>query len=140
MPNRHRWISTALLLAILTLVLIDESAPASRDAEGLDRVAASAQSSPVGTPTIAGTPEVAVPLLVEIVDFEYLPYRAEIPVGATVRWRNLDFSPHTVTLNGLFDSGHLGRGAAFRYTFTEAGAYFYTCSYHQNMSGFVIVE
>ena len=44
----------------------------------------------------------------------------------------------TVTGDG-FDSGILGQGETFSWTFNIAGTYSYSCSFHPNMTGIVIV-
>ena len=63
-----------------------------------------------------------------------------VQVGTTVTWTNADQMHHTVTAaSGSFDSGDLGQGATFSYTFTKEGTYDYTCTYHPNMLGQVIV-
>jgi plastocyanin len=61
-------------------------------------------------------------------------------VNNTVIWTNNDASPHTVTANdGSFSSGNLNPGDTFTFTFTDAGTYYYHCSYHSWMQGVVIV-
>lgn len=89
----------------------------------------------------AATPAPAV--VIEIVDFSFEPMRVEIGAGETVRWKNLDASPHSVISDDAeiaFDSGRLDRGAGFRLVFTEPGVYDYECGYHQNMAGVVVVR
>jgi plastocyanin len=59
----------------------------------------------------------------------------------TVVWTNHDSQPHTVTANGgSFDSGYLGQGASFTYTFSSVGVYQYHCTYHPWMTGVVVVK
>ncbi len=63
-----------------------------------------------------------------------------IAVGTTVEWTNDDSAAHTVTSsNGAFDSGNLEKGASYSFTFTKEGTYNYTCQYHANMNGQIIV-
>lgn len=63
-----------------------------------------------------------------------------IGVNNTVKWTNNDNMPHTVTArDGSFDSGNMNPGATYVYTFTRAGMYEYTCSYHGWMHGTVKV-
>ncbi len=70
----------------------------------------------------------------------YLPATFEAKVGQTVTWKNLDNIPHTVTSDtGLFQSGSIGAGASYSYTFTKPGTYYYTCDYHTWMTGAIVV-
>jgi plastocyanin len=63
-----------------------------------------------------------------------------IAVGTTVEWTNEDSAPHTATAsNGAFDSGNLDKGASYSFTFTQEGTYSYTCKYHPNMKGQLVV-
>jgi plastocyanin len=72
--------------------------------------------------------------------------RVEMGVNNTVAWSNSDTVIHTVTSTNqtasgalLFNSGDMGRGAEFSYTFTSPGTYTYICVYHAEMVGKVIV-
>ena len=72
--------------------------------------------------------------------------RVEIGVNDTVVWSNNDVAIHTVTSTNqtssgalLFNSGDMGPGAEFSYTFTKPGTYDYICIYHSEMVGEVIV-
>ena len=63
-----------------------------------------------------------------------------VPVGTKVVWTNNDAMQHTVTeANGLFDSGNVGAGDSFSFTFTKEGTYNYACKIHSSMQGQVIV-
>ncbi|MBA4383952.1 MAG: hypothetical protein C0410_04395 [Anaerolinea sp.] len=78
---------------------------------------------------------------VEIEDFTYAPVTITIKVGTTVTWTNKDSVRHTVTSDtGLFDSGLLGKGESFNFTFTEVGTFAYHCTPHPNMKAIIIVE
>ncbi len=70
-----------------------------------------------------------------------------IAAGTKITWVNKDSFNHTVTSgtagnpDGLFDSGTLGSGGMFSYTFTTAGTYNYYCRIHQStMSGKIVVQ
>ena len=64
----------------------------------------------------------------------------EVPVGTTVVVVNTDAVPHTWTAeDGTFDSGALGEGDTFEFTFTEAGEYAYFCNFHPSMTGTIVV-
>lgn len=77
---------------------------------------------------------------VDITDFSFQPATISVPVGTTVTWTNQDSVDHTVTSqDGLFDSGIVGEGESFSYTFMEPGNYAYFCSIHPSMRGMVTV-
>ena len=57
-----------------------------------------------------------------------------------VTWTNNDDKPHTVTSDtGDFDSGPIGPGEQWMWTFTQSGTYDYHCTYHEEMTGTVDV-
>jgi plastocyanin len=77
---------------------------------------------------------------VTIVDFGFNPGSITVKPGTTVTWTNTGVT-HTVTSNsGLFDSGHLGSGDTFTFTFSKAGTYAYHCAIHTGMKGEVTVS
>ncbi len=65
-----------------------------------------------------------------------------IKAGTTVTWTNEDDQAlHTVTaVDGSFDSGFLGVGESWSYTFDTPGEYEYLCTPHPWMRAKVIVE
>jgi plastocyanin len=68
------------------------------------------------------------------------PNPVEVKVGETVTWVNDDSDRHTVTSkDGIFDSGMMGKGQSFRFTFDKEGEYPYFCSPHPGMVGTVVV-
>lgn len=105
---------------------------------------------PVQTGTLTGSPTqtltssptqtlTAQPVTVEITGFAFVPATVTISKGTTIIWTQQDSFPHTVTGTGL-DSGSLGKGQTFSYTFNEAGTFNYICSLHTSMKGTVIVQ
>jgi plastocyanin len=69
-----------------------------------------------------------------------------IAVGTTVQWTNQDRTTHTVTLgsNGVgdeggFESGNLGGGGTFEFTFDTTGSFAYTCRIHPSMNAIIEV-
>jgi plastocyanin len=73
----------------------------------------------------------------------YSPDPVTVVVGfnSTVTWVNDDTAPHTVTANDAgFDSGNVGPGESFTFTFTAPGTYQYYCAYHPWMTGTVVVK
>jgi plastocyanin len=71
----------------------------------------------------------------------FSPNPVEVKVGETVTWVNVDSGRHTVTSkdDGVFDSGMIGKGQSFSFTFDKAGEYSYYCEPHPNMVGTVVV-
>jgi plastocyanin len=73
----------------------------------------------------------------------YVPNPISVPVGTTVTWTNTDVIPHTSTSDtGVWESGVLGNGQSFSFTFTSAGTFPYHCAIHgaASMSGVVTVQ
>lgn len=77
-----------------------------------------------------------------ITGMQYTAATHKVKVGEKVVWRNADAMPHTVTGTdgGPLNSGQLGKGDEYSFTFKEPGTYNYYCSYHPSMKGTVIVE
>ncbi len=70
----------------------------------------------------------------------FSPNPVEVKVGETVTWINDDFGRHTITSkDGTFDSGVMGKGQSYSFTFDKAGQYAYFCSPHPGMVGTVVV-
>ena len=92
-------------------------------------------------PLAVASPILAAEHSVAVTDGAFGPATLTIAVGDAVTWTNTDDSPHTVTAEGgAFDSGNLNEGLSFSFTFTEAGAYAYVCSYHDEMRATIVVE
>ena len=82
--------------------------------------------------------------------YGYEPTSITVVIGVnnTVVWNNVDSAPHTATASASdparFDSGNIAMpgsgGSSFQFTFTVAGTYQYTCSYHPWMHGVVVVK
>jgi plastocyanin len=69
----------------------------------------------------------------------FSPNPVEVKVGETVTWIN-DDGRHTVTSkDGVFESGMMGKGQSFSFTFDKAGEYPYFCEPHRSMVGTVVV-
>ena|SRR5574339_504471 len=76
------------------------------------------------------------------------PLILNVPVGATVTWKNLDSTLHTVTSGSAesgksgtyFDSSYLTGGKTFQHTFNSAGTFDYFCTLHPYMKGQVVVN
>ena len=72
-------------------------------------------------------------------NMKFDPPLLEVKQGDTVEWTNADITPHTATA-GTFDSGSIASDASWRHTFTEAGNFPYSCTFHPEMKGAVAVK
>jgi plastocyanin len=73
---------------------------------------------------------------VEVIDSTYLLKVTTVPVGTTVTFVYNGGLPHTVTSDAdLFNSGTLGEGDTFSFTFDEAGTFPYFCRFHGGPGG-----
>ena len=67
----------------------------------------------------------------------YSPNPANVTVGQTVSWHNVEGTTHTATQNSAgFDTGNIGNGATSApITITSAGDLGYHCTLHPTMLG-----
>ena len=71
----------------------------------------------------------------------YNPITLNVPFGTTISWVNNDATISTVTSDSaLFDSGNMGKGNVFNYTFTKSGTFTYHNKYQSGMTGSIIVQ
>ena len=78
---------------------------------------------------------------VDISGSAFDPDGLTISVGVVVTWTNSDSTTHTATADdGEFDSGDMGNGDTFAYTFNTAGTYAYHCGIHSSMTATIAVE
>jgi plastocyanin len=90
---------------------------------------------------LSTTPGLAATNMVVMKNFDYSPMSLNIPVGATVTWKNLDGEPHTVvSVDGAFRSAALDQNDTYSFTFNKAGTYKYVCSIHPKMMATIIVK
>jgi plastocyanin len=76
-----------------------------------------------------------------IQNMAFSPSSITVAKHTSIKWTNKDSNNHTVTSNsGLFNSGNLGNGSTFSFTFDSAGTFNYHCSIHSSMTGSVIVQ
>ena len=110
------------------------------------------QQTTVTTPqqTTVTTPQstpVAGKVTVDIKNFAFSPQMVTIAKESTVTWVNQDAFEHEVvndasgsTAQGaIFNSGSLGKGASYSFTFNTPGVYPYHCSIHPSMTGTITV-
>jgi plastocyanin len=102
---------------------------------------------PVAAPQIAAAPGTATETAIganttqaKVIDFGYDPGNDLVPPGTTITWTNTGLIGHTVTSDdGVFDSGDLGPGQTFSFTFDTPGTYWYFCRPHPFMRGRIVV-
>ena len=83
----------------------------------------------------------AKPALITIKDFMYtMP--ASVAPGAKITVKNLDGQNHTVTSStkGVFDVMVPGGGTATFTAPSKPGSYMFTCTFHANMVGTLVVK
>jgi plastocyanin len=79
--------------------------------------------------------------VVTIKDMKYQPATLTVEVGDTVEWKNEDIVSHSVTaVNKAFDSGTIRRGHSWELVVKKRGTFDYTCTFHPNMKGVLIVR
>ncbi|MFN2476406.1 MAG: c-type cytochrome [Chthoniobacterales bacterium] len=93
---------------------------------------------------LAGSPDEAVregPAIVQVLirNMQFSTAKLEVKKGDTIEWKNDDLTPHTAT-SAAFDSGSIEPEKSWRHTFTETGEFPYTCTFHPDMKGIVIVR
>jgi plastocyanin len=73
---------------------------------------------------------------VKVIDINFQAKVVDVPVGTTVTWVYDGALPHTVTSDtNVFNSGTMGEGDVFTFTFTEAGSFPYFCKFHGGTGG-----
>ena len=83
---------------------------------------------------------------VTVANYSFTPACIKIAKGSKVTWTNTGMASHTVTSDpggvATFDSGALGTGGTFDFTFPASGSVDYHCIPHESlgMKGTVIVE
>lgn len=121
-------LTSAMLVMLAALALLAAMGFPSHASAGRPSSSASAQPKTV-TVVIRG--------------FKFEPATVTVNQGDTVEWKNDDIVPHTATEDvrkPSFDSGTIEVGAAWRYIAQNKGKYDYTCTFHPNMEGKLIVQ
>ena len=102
------------------------------------------QTPPDRQPDQPDVPQSQAQVIMQNISFQ--PRQIRVQPGTTVTWTNQDGAAHTVTAgtrdnpSGLFNSGNIGAGGSFSFTFEVPGTYNYFCSIHAGMDGVVVVE
>ena len=95
------------------------------------------------TPTPAPRPTPSGPPKVTAVDYGFAPAQLTIRAGISVTWTNTGTEGHDVDgtgPGGAWRSGPLAPAEQFERTFSQAGTYDYTCSFHPEMRGRIVVQ
>lgn len=135
-------VSSLYLACVLILILAGcgGSQALSSPQSSLSKPLAVPAASTILTPSAASpTSASAAPNTVTMGNRKFIPSEITISKGETVTWINTDSIAHNVVGN-KFNSGTLGRGQSFSYTFNEAGTFDYVCTFHPGMTGKVIVK
>jgi YVTN family beta-propeller protein len=78
---------------------------------------------------------------VSITNFAFAPGAITVKAGEPITWTNNDGAPHTVTFKDRSaGSDSLSPGQTFTRVFEQPGTYEYFCSFHEFMTGRVIVQ
>ncbi len=78
---------------------------------------------------------------VSINSFAFAPGTITVMVGESVTWSNDDGAPHTVTFKDRSASSEsLSPGQMFARVFDQPGNFEYFCTFHEFMTGRVIVQ
>ena len=124
---RQRLITPGILLALTLATALSGEGPA---------VSAQSPTASAGTATPAAGRQVDIHFLA------YAPDPIEIYAGESIHWTNQDALPHTVTsaAGDAMASEPLALGESYTQTFSEPGTYDYTCLFHKQMHGQVVVR
>lgn len=128
---------TVLLIASLAFVAVScTEQPASDPTTTTTAVPA----APTSTTEASTTTTAAEEPLIFISGFQFQGVDT-VSVGTAVEVENRDTAPHTWTsVDAVFDSGNLGNGDTFTFTFDTPGEYEFFCSIHPEMEGSITVQ
>jgi len=141
----------ALVVLCLTVITVLSQSKYAKPTEFVDRTDLQSQADlkvvevvPAaatlsGEPVSAAKPAVLAVVKVSMRNMQFYPQSLKVKKGTVVEWTNDDLVPHTAT-SASFDSGTLGAGKSWRHTFTKAGEFSYTCTFHPLMKGVVTVK
>ena len=69
----------------------------------------------------------------------FVPETVTVSVKDAVKWTNMDSTTHKIKIMGMV-TDDLGQGDSFILAFYQKGTYEYSCKYHPDMKGTVIVQ
>ena len=98
--------------------------------------------SPAPNPAPGPSASITIPVGAErLGNRAFTPPDLNIEAGTTVTWMNTDRESHTSTSDAAgWNSGTVGAGQQFSFTFQNAGRFTYHCSLHPSMVGTVVVR
>jgi len=74
-------------------------------------------------------------------EYQFNPYRAKVPAGARVTWRNNGTMVHSAhALDDSWSTGPIDPAGVVGVTFDRPGTYIYVCEQHRWAYGQIIVE
>lgn len=116
---------------------------AASDLKVVPLCAALRRTSPAsGSPVVTPAPTVLkAAITVSIGDHVFQPKMVTVKAGTTVTWKHQGAAVHNVVslTTPSLRSADLEKGESYSYTFSKAGTYDYYCSYHEGMTGTIIV-
>ncbi len=138
----------ALVALCLTVITVLSQSKYAKPEEFVDRTDLQSQADLEVVPaaaTLSGEavsatkPAALAVVKVSMRNMQFYPQSLKVKKGTVVEWKNDDVVPHTAT-SASFDSGTLTAGKSWRHTFTKAGEFSYTCTFHPMMKGVVTVK
>jgi plastocyanin len=125
--------------AVLLLLLAGCGSSSKKSSSTTNTTASGSKSTSAPTPAKSSGGDT-----VDIKGFAFSPKALKVSVGTKVTWTNDDSADHTSSAEkgapASWDSGHLGKGKTFSYTFAKKGMYSYHCDIHTYMAGTVDVS
>ena len=138
-------VSAMLVVAVATYVALWVQEPADMKIDVISGTTIADETVKESEPmvretTMVAATDTAYPVLAEvaITDFTFTPANMTVKKGTTVVWTNMDPVDHTVTAD-TFSSSTIEAGDSYTYTFDAAGEYLYSCAFHPQMTGKIIV-
>ena len=104
-------------------------------------IAPAPSPTPIPAETPTAEPAAASSGLIATANIQNFTHQGlKVQIGTTVVWTNLDRSGHTTTAREReWDSGRLGQGETFSFTFNDAGVFSFLCTIHPAMIAEVTV-
>ena len=96
---------------------------------------------PIVSPTGISSTSSARRLEVIISNLSFQPADITTGKGSLIVWKNNDAVSHTVTADdGSFNSGEIKAGGSFDQRFDYIKTYSYSCSFHLEMKGTIVIK
>jgi plastocyanin len=95
-----------------------------------------------GAATATSATEVTVPEGAPFIDqdkLKFIPTELTVKAGEKVYFKNSETALHTVSINGVDESGNMKKNDVFIFEFPSAGEYKITCEYHPQMKATITV-